>query len=56
MHARYEDWINNFTACPILRLDIREYDLIKDPDSIESIVEKVARFLQHNEKLKRRHL
>ncbi|MGR9541880.1 deoxynucleoside kinase [Priestia megaterium] len=56
MHARYEDWINNFTACPILRLDIREYDLIKNPDSIESIVEKVARFLQHNEKLKRRHL
>ncbi|TYR78152.1 deoxynucleoside kinase [Priestia megaterium] len=56
MHKRYEEWINNFTACPILRLDINDYDIVKDPTSIEPIVEKISKFLHHNEKLKRRHL
>ncbi|MBN8253982.1 deoxynucleoside kinase [Priestia flexa] len=55
MHKRYEDWINNFTACPILRLDINDYDILKDPTSVEPIVEKISKFLHHNEKLKRRH-
>ncbi|AQX52991.1 deoxynucleoside kinase [Priestia flexa] len=55
MHKRYEDWINNFTACPILRLDINDYDILRDPTSVEPIVEKISKFLHHNEKLKRRH-
>ncbi len=29
MHERYEDWINNFNSCPVLRLDINDYDLLK---------------------------
>jgi len=24
MHERYEDWINNFNSCPVLRLDIND--------------------------------
>ena len=27
MHGRYEDWINQFNACPVLRLNINDYDL-----------------------------
>lgn len=29
MHNRYENWIDNFNACPVLRLDINDYDLMK---------------------------
>lgn len=54
MHERYESWINNFNACPVLRLNINEYDIVQNQSSIEPIVEKVSRFLQHSEKLKRR--
>lgn len=54
MHERYENWINNFNACPVLRLNINEYDIIEQQSSIEPIVEKVSRFLHHSEKLKRR--
>jgi deoxyadenosine/deoxycytidine kinase len=54
MHERYENWINSFNACPVLRLNINEYDIIQDKSSIEPIVEKVSRFLEHSEKLKRR--
>ncbi|HWO96298.1 MAG TPA: deoxynucleoside kinase [Bacillus sp. (in: firmicutes)] len=54
MHERYENWINNFNACPVLRLNINEYDIVQNHSSIEPIVEKVSRFLHHSEKLKRR--
>ena len=54
MHERYESWINNFNACPVLRLNINEYDIVQNQSSIEPIVEKVSRFLHHSEKLKRR--
>jgi len=27
MYERYEEWINTFHACPILRLDIHDYDV-----------------------------
>ncbi|WJV18912.1 deoxynucleoside kinase [Rossellomorea marisflavi] len=52
MHERYENWINNFNACPVLRLDIREYDLVKDADSIEPIIERIAYFIEQTRMLK----
>ncbi|KOO46715.1 deoxynucleoside kinase [Priestia koreensis] len=54
MHERYENWINNFNACPVLRLNINEYDILNEDHSIELIIEKISRFLHHSEKLKRR--
>ena len=30
LHARYERWIDGFRKCPVLRLDVREYDLSAD--------------------------
>ncbi|HVT38357.1 MAG TPA: deoxynucleoside kinase [Gemmatimonadaceae bacterium] len=31
LHARYERWIETFRHCPVLTLDVREYDLAADP-------------------------
>ncbi|MDT8862988.1 deoxynucleoside kinase [Alkalihalobacillus sp. MEB130] len=42
MHERYEEWIKNFTSCPVLRLNIQEYDLLKDEHAVESIIEKIS--------------
>jgi deoxyadenosine/deoxycytidine kinase len=31
LHARYERWIAAFDKCPLITLDIRDYDLFSDP-------------------------
>ena len=46
MHGRYENWINNFNSCPVLRIDINDYDLMKTPDQVESIVERIAYMIE----------
>ncbi|MDQ0415730.1 deoxynucleoside kinase [Mesobacillus stamsii] len=53
MHVRYEDWINNFNACPVLRLNINDYDLFNIPESIEPIVEKIASHMKQTQLLKK---
>ncbi|MEK5440145.1 MULTISPECIES: deoxynucleoside kinase [unclassified Fredinandcohnia] len=52
MHGRYEKWINNFTACPVLRLNINEYDILQDEGSVELIIEKISKFIRQTELLK----
>ncbi|AYV68758.1 deoxynucleoside kinase [Niallia circulans] len=47
MHGRYEKWIDSFSACPVLRLNINEYDAIAGSQSIEPIIEKIGTILQH---------
>ena len=37
LHARYERWIARFRHCPVLPLDVREYDLFADPNAVEEI-------------------
>lgn len=37
LHARYARWIAQFRACPVLSLDVRDYDLVADPLAIEQI-------------------
>jgi deoxyadenosine/deoxycytidine kinase len=46
LHARYERWIAGFRACPVLKLDVREYDLIADPTGIDAIARQVRRRLE----------
>lgn len=46
MHQRYENWINTFNGCPVLRLNINDYDLMQDPECSEQIVERVGNFMQ----------
>ncbi|MFB1083507.1 deoxynucleoside kinase [Jeotgalibacillus sp. JSM ZJ347] len=53
MHGRYENWIDSFNACPVLRLNINDYDLVKDPDSIDPILEKIGSFIQQTSLLKK---
>lgn len=53
MHERYDNWINNFNSCPVLRLDINDYDLMKNPQQIESIVERIAYMLEQTSHLRK---
>ena len=45
LHRRYEDWIENFTSAPVLRLNINEYALVNDEKSIDYILAKIGRVL-----------
>lgn len=46
LHERYERWIDGFRHCPVMRLDVREYDLVADPTAIDSIAREVRRRLE----------
>ena len=47
LHARYEAWIDGFRKCPVLRLDVREYDLYADPaGAAEDIAARVRTELE----------
>ncbi|WP_059103730.1 deoxynucleoside kinase [Shouchella shacheensis] len=47
MYGRYQKWISEFDACPVLRLNISDYDLLSDQNCISEIVgflgEKIQR-------------
>jgi deoxyadenosine/deoxycytidine kinase len=43
LHGRYAAWIETFRRCPVLQLDIREYDLLRDPGAIDEIAAAVRR-------------
>jgi deoxyadenosine/deoxycytidine kinase len=53
MHQRYEEWINNFSACPVLRLNINDYDVVQNEQSIEPIIERISHFIKQTQLLKR---
>ncbi|WP_210367917.1 deoxynucleoside kinase [Bacillus sp. REN3] len=53
MYERYENWINTFNACPVMRLNINDYDLINNQGSVEPIVERIASFIKQTQLLKR---
>ncbi|RYL94192.1 deoxynucleoside kinase [Sporolactobacillus sp. THM19-2] len=38
MHQRYEKWISHFNFCPVLQIDIDDYDLVGDPNSFSRII------------------
>ena len=46
MHQRYERWIADFHRCPVLRLDVRDYDLVADPLAIEDVAARVRLTLE----------
>jgi deoxyadenosine/deoxycytidine kinase len=51
MHDRYENWINQFNACPVLRLNINDYDLVENPSSVEMILEKIEQKFKQTKQL-----
>jgi deoxyadenosine/deoxycytidine kinase len=47
LHARYASWIAGFRHCPVLFIDVREYDLHGHPsDAIEEISARVRQRLE----------
>lgn len=56
MYERYKNWINNFNACPILRINISDYDLMKKENTIEPILEKIGHFIQQSRKWKSKEI
>jgi deoxyadenosine/deoxycytidine kinase len=47
LHARYANWIAGFRHCPVLFIDVREYDLFKDPSgAAEEIAARVRQRLE----------
>lgn len=46
LHARYERWIAEFRACPVLSLDVRDYDVVADPMGVEQIAARVRARLE----------
>ncbi|SET14242.1 deoxyadenosine/deoxycytidine kinase [Salinibacillus kushneri] len=53
MYDRYQNWINEFNACPVMRINIADYDIINDESSIESILERISHFIHHSRKFTR---
>jgi deoxyadenosine/deoxycytidine kinase len=41
LHARYANWIVQFRRCPVLRLDISTYDLVRDASAVDAIAKAV---------------
>jgi deoxyadenosine/deoxycytidine kinase len=47
LHARYAKWIHTFRHCPVLFIDVREYDLFADPaGAAEGIAGRVRQRLE----------
>ena len=46
LHDRYERWIAQFSHCPVLSLDVREYDLVTDANAVEDIAGRVRQRLE----------
>jgi len=51
MHGRYADWIGSFDACPVLRLNIDEYD-VNDPSSLDDIISRIGVAIQESRRAK----
>jgi deoxyadenosine/deoxycytidine kinase len=41
LHGRYAKWIEDFRRCPVLRIDVREYDLVGNPSSVDDLATRV---------------
>ncbi|MDU5818037.1 MAG: deoxynucleoside kinase, partial [Staphylococcus sp.] len=54
LFKRYEDWINNFNACPVVRVNIDEYDIYENLDSLDPIIDKIAHVINTYRKVDKR--
>ena len=41
LHDRYARWIGGFKKCPVVRLDVREYDLIGNPAAADDVAARL---------------
>lgn len=55
LHARYERWISTFSACPVVRVDVSDYDLDDGPATLDPLIATIARTIRiHRESDPRR--
>ncbi|MDC3415255.1 deoxynucleoside kinase [Aquibacillus sp. 3ASR75-11] len=55
MYNRYQQWIDQFNTCPILRINIADYDLHDDQTSLQPMLEKIGAIIQESRKVGRNH-
>ncbi|MDA1478404.1 deoxynucleoside kinase [Bacillus changyiensis] len=48
MYERYQNWISGFNACPVVRINIEEYDLFDNPSSLDSIIAKISQTIERS--------
>lgn len=46
LHARYETWISQFRHCPVLSIDVRDYDLVADGAAVDEVAGRVRQQLE----------
>jgi deoxyadenosine/deoxycytidine kinase len=46
LHQRYATWVPTFRRAPVLVVDVRDYDVVEDPASLDPIVRQVERRLE----------
>src|SRR5699024_3902806 len=46
LFQRYEDWISEFNACPVVRVNINEYDLHSNPESLNPVIDKIRHIIE----------
>ncbi|PTI43308.1 deoxynucleoside kinase [Staphylococcus xylosus] len=54
LFQRYEDWIAEFNACPVVRVNINEYDLHEDPESLNPVIDKICHVIDTYRKVDQR--
>jgi len=41
LYERYQNWIKSFTLCPVVHININEYDVMQDIGTLDPIIEKI---------------
>ena len=54
LYQRYEDWISEFNACPVVRFNINEYDLHEDPETLNPVIDKIRNVIETYRKVDQR--
>ena len=54
LFQRYENWIDGFNACPVIRIHIDEYDVFEDIDTLDPVIEKIGRVIEEHRKSQHR--
>jgi len=48
MYTRYTEWIEKFDLCPVIKINIEDYDLLHDESSLDPILHEIASIIQQN--------
>ncbi|MDW4067007.1 deoxynucleoside kinase [Staphylococcus saprophyticus] len=54
LYQHYEDWISEFNACPVVRVNINEYDLHEDPETLNPVIDKIRNVIETYRKVDQR--